>query len=127
MARLGLSPPPRVRRARALSAALLLCSGCGGDYVRLGSSEPLLVGGDAGSGATSGASGQGAQGGTSAVMEWVVSEPVLKQETNLSFANATYTISLDEVFFTHQTRGEADALLYRAGGAGSLFVGGKAL
>lgn len=93
-----------------LSCALLV--GCDGDFVNLGTTGPLLSGGDAGAGASNlaGSAGAGAQGG-SALQQWRVElEPVVLQQEGVTLANPTLLGDLSQLYYTSQTGIDAPLL-----------------
>ena len=120
MARSRLSSPG-VRRASATTSLALSCLvGCNGDLINLGSSEPLVVGGEAGS-SSAGASGGGAVQGGGGSSEWIASaEPVLSLEGYV-VANPTLT-SAGVMFLSILPRGESDPHVYLAEASGDRFA-----
>ena len=120
MARSRLSSPG-VRRASATASLALCCLvGCNGDLINLGSSEPLVVGGEAGS-SSAGASGGGAVQGGGGSSEWIASaEPVLSLEGYV-VANPTLT-SAGVMFLSILPRGESDPHVYLAEASGDRFA-----
>jgi hypothetical protein len=85
----------------------LAVTGCDGDLVNLGTSQPLNTGGgDGGSAVVSGSgSGGGAEGGTAARLWELQSAPVIPQEEGVQLANPTLTANMDELYYSTQERG----------------------
>src|SRR5689334_12256760 len=96
---------PNVCSAGVWLVACTLLGGCDGDFVNLGTTAPMLAGGDAGAGApnVAGSAGSaGAQGG-SGPREWSVEPtPVVLQQEGVTLANPTLLGDSSELYYTAQ-------------------------